>query len=121
MGFPPQRGPGEVSYRNNSEGQSQEQRERRAYRVSAHGKLEDYLWICSRTGRARRDRRLPREIRGVPAVQRRQSWSKAMMISESRAGSSTFGALGEPPPSKNQMNIMCRDDSTDMAFVNLNI
>lgn len=33
-------------------------------------KLEDYLWISSRTGGAGRDRRLVREIRGVPAVQR---------------------------------------------------
>ena len=69
-GYFPMVGASEVSYRNNSEGRSQEQRERGVYRVSAHGKLEDYLWICSRTGGAGRDRRLVREIRGVPAVQR---------------------------------------------------
>lgn len=70
MGFSSTAGAGEVSYRNNSEGQSQEQREKGVYRVSAHSKLEDYLWICSRTGGAGRDRRLVREIRGVAAVQR---------------------------------------------------
>lgn len=63
-------GAGEVNHPNNSEGHSQEQRENRVYRVSAHSKLEDYLWICSRTSGAERDRRLVREIRAVPAVQR---------------------------------------------------
>lgn len=82
--------PGEVSYRNKSEGQSQEQRERGAYHVSAHGKLEDYLWICSRTGGAGRDRRLVGEIREVPAVQRQaaleqgtdDNWNKARNLKE---------------------------------------
>lgn len=57
-GFSSTAGGGEVSYPNNSQGQSQEQREKGVYRVSAHSKLEDYLWICSRTGSAGRDRRL---------------------------------------------------------------
>lgn len=82
--------PGEVSYRNKSKGQSQEQRERGAYHVSAHGKLEDYLWICSRTGGAGRDRRLVGEIREVPAVQRQaaleqgtdDNWNKARNLKE---------------------------------------
>lgn len=82
--------PGEVSYRNKSEGQSQEQRERGAYHVSAHGKLEDYLWICSRTGGAGRDRRLVGEIREVPAMQRQaaleqgtdDNWNKARNLKE---------------------------------------
>lgn len=64
-------GGNEVSYWNNSEGQSQKQREKGVYHVSAHGKLEDYLWICSRTDSAGRDRKLVREIRAVPAVQSR--------------------------------------------------
>lgn len=68
-GFSSVMGGTEVSYRNNSEGQSLQQREKGAYHVSAHGKLEDYPWICSRTGSAGRDRKLVREIRGVPAVQ----------------------------------------------------
>ncbi|KAG8009951.1 COP9 signalosome complex subunit 7b [Nibea albiflora] len=63
-------GASEVSYPNNSQGQSQEQREKGVYRVSARSKLEDYLWICSRTGGAGRDRRLVGEIRGAPVVQR---------------------------------------------------
>lgn len=70
VGFSSTAGAGEVSYPNNSEGQSPEQREKGVYRVSAHSKLEDYLWICSRTGGAGGDRRLAREIKGVPAVQR---------------------------------------------------
>lgn len=91
--------PGEVSYRNKSEGQSQEQRERGAYHVSAHGKLEDYLWICSRTGGAGRDRRLVGEIREVPAVQRQaaleqgtdDNWNKARNLKEVCVGGAGGG------------------------------
>ena len=70
MGFPTTAGADEVSYPKNSEGQSREMREKGAYCVSAGGKLEDYPWICGRTGGAGRDRRLVMEIRGAPAVQR---------------------------------------------------
>lgn len=63
-------GAAEVSYRNNSEGQSGKQREMWAYRVPAHSKPEDYLGIYSRTGSARRDSSLAMEIREVLAVER---------------------------------------------------
>lgn len=80
MGLSSTAGAAEVSYRNNSEGKSPEQREKGVYRVSAHSKLEDYLWISSRTGGAGRDRRLAREIRGVPAVQRQAALEQGEVI-----------------------------------------
>lgn len=70
-------GAAEVNYRNNGEGKSREQREKGVYRVSAHSKLEDYLWISSGTGGVGRDRRLVTEIRGVPAVQRQAALEQA--------------------------------------------
>lgn len=69
-GFPPWKGPWSKSPKQQRRPLSGTERKHWVYRVSAHSKQEDYLWICSRTGGAGGDRRLVGEIRAAPAVQR---------------------------------------------------